>query len=243
MPYFISPTVRRGQKGLWMEGEAYQVESIIDIKKEDLSKPPVNYEKHILKPHSICHIESPLHILKDGGTVDNYFNPEKSKALWGKALVIKLKGNKFKPTTRVPNHWQWQVTKEELVSAVEKILGNGKMPEKILLTAENLPLDENKQHDQAYVLTLTSEAASWLVSNPKFNMYGTTWKSTDFEPSSRERPIHKIILRQAAIIELLDLTSVPEGEYFFVGSPIKLENASESPISPVLFKKDEISFT
>lgn len=239
MPYFISPPVRRNQKGLWMEGEAYQVESIIDIKKDDPTKPPVNYEKHILKPHSICHIESPLHILKEGGTVDSYFTPEKSKALWGKALVIKLKGNNFKPTDRAPNHWHWQVTKNELIHAVEKILGSGKMPEKLLLAAEDTPLDEYMQHNQSYVLTLTSDAANWLTSNPKFNMYGTTWKSTDFEPGSRERPIHKIILKQAAIFELLDLTSVPEGEYFFVGSPLRLEGASESPASPMLFKKDE----
>ena len=114
MPYFISPPVMRGQPGLWMEGEAYQVESIIDIHADEPGKPPVNYEKHILKPHSICHIESSLHVLKDGSPVDAYFSESKSQSLWGKALVLKLKGNNFKPTSRAPNCWHWQVTKEEL---------------------------------------------------------------------------------------------------------------------------------
>lgn len=241
MPYFIAPKVTRGQPGLWMEGSAYEVESIIDINLDDPKKPPVNYEKHILKPHSICHIESPLHILKNGHTVDSYFSTEKSKCLWGKALVVKLKGNKFQPSSRLENHWQWSVTKEELETEIRTLGVEPSSIEKLLLTVDALPLNKAEQHDQAYVLTLSVEAAQWLISLPKFNAYGTTWKSTDFEPGSRERPIHKIIFEKAAIFELLDLNIVPEGEYFFVGPPINLESASESPVSPVLFTKSDVA--
>lgn len=239
MPYFISPKVKRGQPGLWMEGSAYEVESIIDINADDPQKPPVNYEKHILKPHSMCHMESPLHILKNGHTIDHYFNKENFACLWGKALVIKLKGNSFKKSNRLENHWQWAVTKEELSQAIQELGKNPNDLEKLLLTVENLPLKDD-QHDQSYVLTLSSEAANWLVSLPKFNAYGTTWKSTDFEPGSRERPIHKIIFQKAAIFELLDLKHVPQGEYLFVGAPIHLDGASESPVSPALFTKNEM---
>lgn len=48
------------------------------------------------------------------------------------------------------------------------------------------------------------------------------------------------LFKQAIIFELLEVKNVPEGEYFFVGFPLLLENASESPVTPVLFSKDEL---
>lgn len=97
------------------------------------------------------------------------------------------------------------------------------------------------QHDPQFALTLSAEAAEWLASNPKFSAYGTSWKSTDFQPVSRERPIHKIFLKSAIIYECLELTGVPDGEYFLSAFPLPLKGATESLVCPVLFTFDEIA--
>jgi len=73
-------------------------------------------------------------------------------------------------------------------------------------------------------------------------MYVASRKSSNFKPGSRERPIHKTLLKSANIFECLHLVEVPEGNYFFTGFPLPLEAASESPVCPVLFKKSEINY-
>jgi kynurenine formamidase len=46
----------------------------------------------------------------------------------------------------------------------------------------------------------------------------------------------------AVIFECLDLSVVPKGKYLFMGFPLPLAGASESPVCPVLFKKGELNF-
>ena len=79
-------------------------------------------------------------------------------------------------------------------------------------------------------------------NNSKFCMYGTSWKSTDFQPGSKERPIHKIFFNNDTLIfECLNLQSVPNGEYYWFAFPLPLEGASESPVCPVLLTKQELT--
>ena len=71
-------------------------------------------------------------------------------------------------------------------------------------------------------------------------MFGTSWKSTDFRPGLPDRPIHNEIFKKASIFECLKVHDVPAGSYFFVGVPLPIANASESPVCPALFTKEEL---
>lgn len=226
--------------GMWMEGTPYEKEELYSIQPGKL--PPVNYDKHILKAHSLTHAEAQLHVVKDGYSIDHYF--QTPQFYFGKTIVVRLEGNKYKEIPGGNGLHHWEVSLDEIKTNVERVLkkiGSGSC-QKLLLTTEFYPKNSEGFHDPNYVLTLSPQAAEYLVNLEGFNMYGTSWKSSDFKPGSPERPIHKILLEKAAIFELLDLKEVPEGEYFFVGFPLRIQGASESPACPVLFTKNEINF-
>lgn len=236
MPHILSPLIKESIPGLWMEGDSYKKENIYRIEEDKL--PPVNYDKHILKPHSLTHCESGLHVNNLGQSLDSFFcRPE---YFYGKALVIRFDGDKFKKVSE--NIWHWEIEREELENKYTKLTKKFKFtPSKVLITTDNYVADDNGYHDERYILTLNVEAASYLVEQETFNGFGTSWKSTDYQPGKQGRPIHNIIFKKGLIFECLDLKNVPEGKYFFSGFPLRLENSSESPLCPVLFSESEIS--
>lgn len=229
MPHILSPLIHQNLDSLWQEGPPYSKENLYSI---DGKLPPVNYDAHTIKSHSLTHIEAPGHVVKDGKTVDQLFQ---GSYFFGPATIIRLKGDRYKDIGDGTYHWI--VSKDELKESLD-----GKIPAKLLLTTDHYVKNKNGFHDPNYVLTLSQEAADWLTSEPQFNLYGTSWKSTDYAPGSMERPVHKKIFKQAAILELLDLENVPEGEYFLNCFPLRIKDSSESPVTPVLFTKDELTF-
>ena len=78
------------------------------------------------------------------------------------------------------------------------------------------------------------------MEEENLNLYGTSWKNSDFKPGSFDRPIHNTLFKSAVMLECLDLENVPAGNYFMTAYPIRIEGASESPVTPVLFTHDEI---
>ena len=236
MPYILSPLIKEQFAGYWLEGEPYSRKSIYEIRPGKL--PPVNYDAHTLKPHSLTHAEGARHVESAGKTVDQYFADP--NFFYGPCVVVKLKGNGYKSIDKDKGIFHWEVTKTELDLALKEILKQNPMPPKVLVTTEHYPTNSDGFHDPDYVLTLSQEAADYLVSFPNFNLYGTSWKSSDFKPGSGDRPIHKTLFKKAIVFELLDLKVVPPGEYFFCGFPLRLNNSSESPVTPVLFNFHEI---
>ena len=236
MPYILSPPIVIDSEVMWFEGPVYEKETIYKI--EDGKLPPVNYDVHKIKSHSLTHAEGSLHVVKNGKSIDTYF--ENSSYFYGKCIVVKLKGDGYKLVNKEKKIYHWKVTREELREAVCRATRNEECFEKVLLSTEIYPISSNGYHDPSYVLTLSEEAAEYLVENSKFNLFGTSWKSSDYVPASPERPIHKKLFSKAIIFELLDLKNVPEGEYFFVGFPLRIQGSSESPVTPVLFKEDEL---
>ncbi|MFK8137688.1 MAG: cyclase family protein [Bdellovibrionales bacterium] len=232
MPYFLSPIINDNFQEMWMEGKPYSKNNIYQISEGAV--PPVNYDSHTLKPHSLTHCEAPLHTQKNGASIEEYF--KKPEKLFGKARVLRLEGNGYRPVDVKEGIFHWEVSLKELKNQLNEV------PEKLILTSDHYPIKESTAfHNPNYVLTLSQEAADWLLSSPKFNMYGTSWKSSDYKPGSNERPIHNTLFKQASIFECLDLKIVPDGDYFFVGSPLPIEGASESPASPMLFTKEELT--
>lgn len=240
MPYILSPIIKEDFEGMWFEGNPYKKEAIYDINSTDPKSPPVNYSAYTLKPHSLPHIEGAAHTVKDGKTVDSYFSDKSLKHFWGKTLVVKLKGNGFKNHPTAIGNKLWEVSLTELKTGILEASGCETIPDRIILSVEQLPETVFGLHDPNFILILTQEAADYLTSNSNFRLYGTSWKSSDFMPGSKERPIHNTLFKSAVIMECLDLKDVPEGQYFMNAFPIPLEGASESPVCPVLYTKEEI---
>lgn len=240
MPYILSPKLTLNMESHWLEGSPLEKENIYSIQPDRI--PPVNYDKILLKPHSITHAESERHVLNDGKVIENYF--ENPKYFYGPCIVVRLKGNKYRKIDSIKNIYHWEVTKQELVENIYRVQEEHKINRfnKIILTSEFYPINKDGFHDSNYILTLSQSAADYLINVPDFNLYGTSWKSSDYQPGSLERPIHKTLFSKSIIFELLDLNTVPEGEYFFSGFPLRLPDSSESPVTPVLFSKDEIIF-
>lgn len=236
MSYILSPELKLNMPEMWSEGSPYTKHSIYDIQSGKM--PPVNYDSHTIKSHSVTHAESELHVKADGKSLDKYFADP--KYFYGPCLVVRLQGNNYSSSGN--GIFQWEVTEKELRDGIERVQGLDKKDfEKILLTTDFYPVNNEGFHDPKYVLTLSQGAANYLIKQPNFNLYGTSWKSSDYAPGSLDRPIHKTLFSKAIIFELLDLKCVPEGEYFFVGMPVRIFGASESPVCPVLFEKNEIS--
>lgn len=231
MPYVLSPKINHNSQSMWMEGPAYEKKSIYSISSGKL--PPVNYDEHILRPHSLTHFETPAHTINDGKRLDSYY--QDLNHFFGETLVIKLQGNKYE--SKGDGIFHWVISKEEL----EAKLKGKKTPQKILISTDFYPLNNDGYHNPNYVLTLSQEAADYLISLDGFHLYGTSWKSSDFNPGKPERPIHNTLFKKAGILENLALENVPEGSYFMTAFPLPLGEASESPVVPVLFTKEELA--
>ena len=235
MPYVLSPLISEGSPGMWNEGSAYLKKSIYSIKSGKL--PPVNYDEHTIRSHSMTHIETPAHTMKDGRKLDSYFNLNKHH-FYGKTLVLKLVGNKYVDVGKGIFHWV--ISLSDIKNRLDS-LGVTNLGPKVLISSLFCPLNKEGFHDPNYVLTLSQEAADFLISSPSFDLYGTSWKSSDFNPGSFERPIHNTIFKKALILENLNLKDVPEGIYFMTAFPLPFKDASESPVVPVLFTQEELS--
>lgn len=230
MPFILSPDIHENLPPLWFEGLVYKKSNLFEIEPGKL--PPVNYDSHILNSHSLTHIEAETHVVKNGKSLDDYFKDP--KFFYGPTVVVKLSGNKYGP--------HWEVSRDELEQALLRALQGKPFPGKILLTSEYYPENDHGYHKPECILTLSQEAADYLLAFSNFNLYGTSWKSSDYKPGSPERPIHKTLFQKAVILECLCLNHVPEGIYFLSSFPLKIKGASESPACPVLFTKEELNF-
>lgn len=240
MPFILSPIIQETFEGMWFEGSPFVKETIYNIHSTDPKSPPVNYSAYTLKPHSLPHIEGSAHTLKDGKTVDQYFTQESLRSFWGKTTLVKLKGHHFEDHPTLANIRVWEVSLSQLKQGIFEATGKNEIPSRLILTLENIPENKHGLHDQNYVLILSQEAADYLVSSPDFCLYGTSWKSSDFKPGSKERPIHNTLFQKAAIMECLDLKQVPSGIYFMNAFPLPLQGASESPVCPILYTQEEL---
>jgi hypothetical protein len=239
MPYILSPVIEEDFEGLWNEGAPYQRNCIYKI--IDGVLPPINYDEHVLKPHSLPHAEGSKHTQNNGKAIDYYFD-KSPECFYGECLLLKFKNPQFVPVNAEKTIFHWEISKTELEEKISSVVGGNYQVKKIAITIDDLslPLSDKKLHNPDFVMTLSEEAAKFLDSFKGFNAILTSWKSSDYKPGKRERPIHDILFKKAVIFECLTFVGVPEGKYFFNGFPLPLKNASESPCCPVFFDYNEI---
>lgn len=219
-------------KGLWNEGQPYFRRTIYKLEKDKL--PPVNYDEHVFKPHSLTHVESPLHTNESVDDLSIYIrnHPE---FFFGEAVVLRF-DNDYEKVADSHLLYKKVITLKELTDKLQDVCTDS-IPPKILITTKNCPTNEEGYHRDDYILVLNEEAADYLANIPGFHLFGTSWKSTDYQPGKSVRPIHNIIFQKGIIFELLNLAHVPEGAYYFSGMPLFIEGAVESPVNPLLIDK------
>ncbi|MDD4974030.1 MAG: hypothetical protein PHY93_06745 [Bacteriovorax sp.] len=234
-PYVLSPIIEEGSEGLWGEGSPYERKNIYKIQNEKL--PSVNYDEHILKPHSLPHVEGSKHTQQDGHTIDYYFR-KMPQCFYGDCVLLKFTNPNFASVNEEKTIFHWEITKDELIQKLTSVVGESYKLKKIAITIDDsiLPKNSKNYHDPNYVVTLSVAAANFLISLDEFNAFLTSWKSSDFMPGKKERPIHDILFKKAVIFECLTFFGVPEGKYFLSAFPLPLKNASESPCCPVFFE-------
>jgi arylformamidase len=167
------------------------------------------HEDYVITLLSLCthtgtHIDAPSHYLKEGGTVDA-IPPER---LVGRCRVIDL-GERT------------AITRGDL----EDRIGGAK---RVLLKtwfSERTAFDPEYPH-------LTADAAAFLVDS------GVACIGIDtpsIEGFDGDGTVHRTLLREGiAIIELLDLSGVPGGDYYMLALPLRLTGLDGAPARVIL---------
>lgn len=164
----------------------------------------------VMGTHTGTHIDAPSHYLKGGRTVDEI----PLERLAGPARVLDC---------------------SDAGSVIDPGCLDGRLAGTRTLLLKTW-FSDRQEFDPGYP-SLSLEAAQALVDA------GITCLGTD-APSIEELhcdgSVHRLLLGSGMVIlELLDLSAVPEGDYFMVALPMRLKGADGSPVRAVLWDKEE----
>lgn len=163
-----------------------------------------------LGSHSGTHIDAPSHYIKGGQTVD----PIPPGVLAGPAQVLDC-------------------------SDAGEVIGPDHLAGRLAGTRTLLLktwFSERQQFDPGYP-ALSVEAADHIADA------GVTCLGTDapsIEAFRGDGAVHRRLLGSGMVIlELLDFSTVPEGNYFMVALPLRLKGADGSPVRAILWDMEE----
>ena len=163
-----------------------------------------------LSTHSGTHIDAPSHYLKDGRSVDTI----PFELLMGRCTVIDLSKN---AGLIEPHHLK------NKASGVKKIL---------------LKTDFSKKTD--FDPDYAALSISGAVDIVKSGIHCVGIDSPSIEAFSGDGSVHRMLLgRGIAVIELLDLSAVQEGEYWMIALPLRLDGLDGSPCRVLLATEDD----
>lgn len=163
-----------------------------------------------LGSHSGTHIDAPSHYIKGGQTVDRI----PPGVLAGPAQVLDCSNA---GEVIVPDH----------------LAGRLDGARTLLLRTT---FSERQQFDPGYP-ALSVEAAD-LIADAGVTCLGTDAPS--IEAYHGDGTVHRRLLGSGMVIlELLDLSAVPEGNYFMVALPLRLKDADGSPVRAILWGLEE----
>ncbi|EHL14619.2 hypothetical protein HMPREF9630_01068 [Peptoanaerobacter stomatis] len=158
--------------------------------------------------HCGTHIDAPLHMVKNGNTIDKY---NVSKFI-GKCKVFDL--------TNVDEF----ITKKDIESLdIQK-------DDRVIFKTKN-------SYDTVYnpkFVYIEEDAAEYLAEK---QIQSLGIDAMSIERDKKHHPTHKIILRaNIGVIEDMMLKDVNEGEYFLSALPLKIKDSDASPIRAVLIE-------
>ena len=188
------------------------------IQWASLEKDDYNIEMLFLSSHTGTHIDAPYHFLKSGKKVHEL---DPSRFLQN-AILIKVK-------TR-PNY---SITKADIVSFEKK---HGKIPNGstiVFATGWNDNLSRKDFFSQNP--GLSESAAKYLVSK-KTNLVGIDSPSIDCGNNSKYTAHHILLKGNVLILEnLCNLSKIRNIHFNLIAMPLKLQNATGSPVRAVAF--------
>ncbi|PWV89359.1 kynurenine formamidase [Paenibacillus cellulosilyticus] len=167
------------------------------------------YESQLtMNLHCGTHVDAPLHMLKDGATIESIGLEE----LVGQARVLDL------------THVQDSVSRADLERfGIQK-------GEWILLKTRN-SLNESMTFDEQFVY-VNEDGARYLI---ECGIRGVGVDGLGIERSQQDYPTHRQLFRNnIVIVEGLRLKHIHPGNYFLVVAPLKLTGVEAAPARAIL---------
>ncbi|MBF0520671.1 MAG: cyclase family protein [Nitrospirae bacterium] len=180
-------------------------------KKQSMEKDKMNLSEVTMSVHVGTHMDSPLHFIKDGLSIDRM--PITTTV--GPSRVICIKDRE-------------SIKADELKK--QDIKNGQRILFKTINSTEHL---KRPQFYENYVY-LTEEGADYLVSR-KITLVGIDYYS--IAQCGKSETVHKTLLSANIwIVESLDLSEVSEGNYDLVCLPLKIAGSDGSPVRAILRK-------
>jgi len=182
----------------------------------DIKTDGYNLELLFLSSHTGTHLDAPYHFVKNGLKI----NQIPLDRLIGKAILIKLKKTKNSP-----------ITKSDITLFEKK---NGKIPYHssiFFFTTWQKNLKKNNYFTENPGLNISS--AKYLASK-KINLVGIDSPNIDLGTNESYNVHHILSENNILIVEnLTNLNKIASKEFFFTILPLKLKNATGSPVRAV----------
>lgn len=165
-----------------------------------------------MNSHTGTHIDAPVHYLKIGDTIDRVSLPH----LIGKCRVLDV------------TDWGSTITEASLIGRIDGI-------QRLILKTS---FSQSTEFREDYP-SLTIDAARYLTSA---GMFCIGIDSFSIESFICDGSVHRELLsHNCIIIELLDLSGVPEGDYDLIALPLRLTGLDGSPARVILTVREEDS--
>ena len=183
------------------------------IKWETISKDGYNLELLFLSTHTGTHIDAPFHFVKNGKKIHE-INPER---LVNEAVLIRVGKNSNR-----------SISKTDIQNFEQK---NGKIENgATVIFYTGWQKNLNKEFYFSENPGLSISAAKYLASK-KINMVGIDSPSIDLGTDSKFSVHHILAKNNILIVEnLANLNKIKSNNFHLITSPLKLKNATGSPI-------------
>ncbi|MCI4432496.1 MAG: cyclase family protein [Nitrosopumilus sp.] len=185
-----------------------------------LKEDGYNLELLFLSSHTGTHLDAPYHFAKNGAKIHQI----PLDRLLGNGILIKIKKGKNQV-----------ITKNDLV-LFERKNGNIQKHSSIIFHTE---WQKNLNSDSYFINNpgLSESAAKYLVSK-EINLVGIDSPSIDLG-INRTFIVHKILAKNNILIveNLTNLNKISSKQFDFVILPLKLKNASGSPVRAIAIQR------
>ena len=183
------------------------------IEWETIAKNGYNLELLFLSTHTGTHIDAPFHFVKNGKKIHE-INPER---LVNEAVLIRVGKNSNR-----------SISKTDIQNFEQK---NGKIENgSTVIFYTGWQKNLNKEFYFTENPGLSVSAAKYLVSK-KINMVGIDSPSIDLGTDSKFSVHHILAKNNILIVEnLANLNKIKSNNFHLITSPLKLKNATGSPI-------------
>lgn len=194
----------------WEEDAPMQIRQVLDLHAGD----PYNLSEIEMSVHQGSHMDAPHHFLQNGALVEDF----PLELLIGEAQVL-----------AIPD------AAESITAALLQTLGIKEGIKRLLFKTRNSQFWKTDPHDfREDFVSLSLDGADYLISL-SVELVGIDYLS--ISPADDFRPVHtRLMERNIAIVETLDLSEVQPGIYTLVCLPLKLKGVEGAPVRAVLLQ-------